>query len=76
MTLPIYSGGQVRSRVKQAVARHRASKEKLERVAGETTRVARDSYLGVISGIATVKALQQSVMSSATALKATEGVMR
>lgn len=72
MTLPIYSGGQVRSRVKQAVARHRASKEKLERVARETTRVARDSYLGVISGIATVKALQQSVMSSATALKATE----
>ena len=33
MTLPLYSGGQVRSRVKQAVARHRASKEKLERVA-------------------------------------------
>ena len=62
MTLPLYSGGQVRSRVKQAVARHRASKEKLERVARETTRIARDSYLGVISGIATVKALQQSVM--------------
>ena len=72
MTLPLYSGGQVRSRVKQAVARHRASKEKLERVARETTKVARDSYLGVISGIATVKALQQSVMSSATALQATE----
>ncbi len=72
MTLPLYSGGQVRSRVKQAVARHRASKEKLERVARETRKVARDSYLGVISGIATVKALQQSVMSSATALQATE----
>ncbi len=72
MTLPLYSGGQVRSRVKQAVARHRASKEKLERVARETTKIARDSYLGVISGIATVKALQQSVMSSATALQATE----
>ena len=72
VTLPLYSGGQVRSRVKQSVARHRASKEKLERVARETTRVARDSYLGVISGIATVKALQQSVMSSATALQATE----
>jgi len=70
--LPLYSGGQVNSRVRQAVARHRASKEKLERVARETTRVARDSYLGVISGIATVKALQQSVKSSATALQATE----
>ena len=70
--MPLYSGGQVTSRVRQAVARHRASKEKLERVARETTRIARDSYLGVISGIATVKALQQSVKSSATALQATE----
>ena len=72
LNLPLYSGGQVTSRVRQAVARHRASKEKLERVARETTRIARDSYLGVISGIATVKALQQSVKSSSTALKATE----
>ena len=72
LNLPLYSGGQVTSRVRQSVARHRASKEKLERVARETTRIARDSYLGVISGIATVKALQQSVKSSATALQATE----
>ena len=72
LNLPLYSGGQVTSRVRQAVAKHRASKEKLERVARETTRIARDSYLGVISGIATVKALQQSVKSSATALQATE----
>ena len=72
LSLPLYSGGQTNSRVRQAVAKHRAAKEKLERVARETTRVARDSYLGVISGIATVKALQQSVKSSATALQATE----
>ena len=72
LSLPLYSGGQTNSRVRQAVAKHRAAKEKLERVGRETTRVARDSYLGVISGIATVKALQQSVKSSATALQATE----
>lgn len=72
VTVPIFSGGQTSSRVRQAVAQHRATKEKLERVGRETTRNARDSYLGVISGIATVKALQQSVKSSATALQATE----
>ena len=72
ITVPIFSGGQTSSRVRQAVAQHRATKEKLERVGRETTRNARDSYLGVISGIATVKALQQSVKSSATALQATE----
>ena len=72
VTVPIFSGGQTSSRVRQAVAQHRATKEKLERVGRETTRNARDSYLGVISGIATVKALQQSVKSSSTALQATE----
>ena len=72
LNIPIYSGGQTSSRVRQAVAQHRSAKEKLERVARETTRKARDSYLGIISGIATVKALEQSVKSSTTALQATE----
>ena len=44
----------------------------MERIARETTRKARDSYLGIISGIATVKALEQSVKSSTIALQATE----
>jgi len=72
LNIPIYSGGQTSSRVRQAVAQHRSAKEKLERVARETTRKARDAYLGIISGIATVKALEQSVQSSTTALQATE----
>ena len=72
LNIPIYSGGQTSSRVRQAVAQHRAAKEKLERVARETTRKTRDAYLGIISGIATVKALEQSVKSSTTALQATE----
>tara|TARA_B100001146_G_scaffold173672_1_gene154721 strand:+ start:646 stop:2067 length:1422 start_codon:yes stop_codon:yes gene_type:complete len=72
LNIPIYSGGQTSSRVRQAVAQHRAAKEKLERVARETTRKTRDAYLGIISGIATVKALEQSVKSSTTALLATE----
>jgi outer membrane protein len=72
LNIPIYSGGQTSSRVRQAVAQHRSAKEKLERIARETTRKARDAYLGIISGIATVKALEQSVKSSTTALQATE----
>ena len=72
LNIPIYSGGQTSSRVRQAVAQHRSAKEKLERIARETTRKSRDAYLGIISGIATVKALEQSVKSSTTALQATE----
>jgi len=35
LNIPIYSGGQTSSRVRQAVAQHRSAKEKLERIARE-----------------------------------------
>ena len=52
--------------------RHRASKERLERVARQTERETRDAYLGVLSEISRVKALKQALESSTTALKASE----
>jgi outer membrane protein len=72
LTFPIYSGGLVSSQVRQAVYLHRASKERLERVARQTERDARDAYLGVLSEISRVKALHQALESNTTALKATE----
>jgi outer membrane protein len=72
VTLPIYAGGYNSSRVREAVYRHRAAREHLERTARDTERQARDSYLGVISEISRVKALQQALASSKTALEATE----
>jgi outer membrane protein len=70
--VPIYTGGLNSSRIQQAVYRHRASLEGLERVARDTERQTRDAYLGVISEISRVRALQQAVESSRTALRATE----
>lgn len=72
LTFPIYSGGYTTSRVRQAVYRHRASKERLERVARQTERETRDAYLGVLSEISRVKALKQALESNLTALKASE----
>ena len=71
-TVPIYSGGATQSRVRQAVYRHRASREHLERIARQTERDARDAYLGVMSEMSRVSALKQAVASSKTALEATE----
>jgi len=51
---------------------HRASREQLQRVARETERATRDAYLGVLSEISRVRALEQSVESSRTALEATQ----
>lgn len=72
VNVPIYSGGFTSSRVREAVFQHRASKERLEAVARETERQARDAFLGVLSEISRVKALKQALASSETALKATE----
>ena len=72
LNVPIFSGGATSSRTREAVYRHRAAKEQLERVARETERLTRDSYLGVLTGISRVQALRQAAESSRTALEATE----
>lgn len=72
VTVPLFAGGGTSSRVREAVYLHRASREQLQRVTRETERQARDAYLGVLSEIARVKALDQAVASSRTALQATQ----
>jgi outer membrane protein len=58
--------------VRETVYRHRAAREAVDRVTRATEREARDAYMGVISEISRVQALQQAVRSSQTALQATE----
>ncbi|HEU5137032.1 MAG TPA: TolC family outer membrane protein [Steroidobacteraceae bacterium] len=70
--VPIWSSGGTHSRVKQQEYRWQAAKQRVERVSRETERTARDAYLGVMSEISRVQALQQALESSRTALKATE----
>jgi outer membrane protein len=72
ISFPIFSGGAVSSRVRQAVYLQRAAKERVERVARATERTARDSYLGVVSDASRIKALRQAVQSNGIALQATE----
>lgn len=70
--LPIFAGGTTSSRVREAVYLHRASREQLQRVVRETERQTRDAYLGVLAEISRVRALDQAVTSSRTALEATQ----
>jgi len=72
LSIPIFSGGSVSSKTKQAVYEHRAARERFERTARQTERETRDAYLGVVSEIARVKALKQAQASARTALRATE----
>jgi outer membrane protein len=72
VTVPLFAGGRTSSRVREAVYLHRATREQLQRVTRETERATRDAYLGVLSEISRVKALEQAVESSRTALEATQ----
>jgi outer membrane protein len=71
-TVPLFAGGTTSSRVREAVYLHRAAREQLQRVTRETERQTRDAYLGVLSEMSRVEALDQAVKSSRTALEATQ----
>jgi outer membrane protein len=71
-TMPLFAGGYTSSRVREAVYLHRAAREQLQRVTRETERATRDAYLGVLSEMSRVEALEQAVESSRTALEATQ----
>ena len=76
VTVPIFSGGGTEARVHQAQYQWIAAKDAVEQSSRSTVQQARDAYLGVISGIAHVQALQQALTSSQTAYRATEAGYR
>ncbi|HZA28928.1 MAG TPA: TolC family outer membrane protein [Gammaproteobacteria bacterium] len=70
--LPIYQGGQVNSRTREAQHRHEEALARLEQERRAAHRQAHDAYLGVIAGISRVKALRQAVISNQTSSEATQ----
>ena len=71
-TLPVYSGGLTSSRVQQAMAELQQAKEELIRTRRSIEKQARNAYLNVISDISRIQALRQAMVSSQSALDATE----
>lgn len=72
LNVPLFSGGGVSSRVREAVYLHRAAREVLHRVTRETERQTVDAYLGVLAEMSRVSALARAVESNQTALQATQ----
>jgi len=72
LNVPIYTGGAVSSRVRASQERLNQQLERLEQVRRQAYRQTRESFLGVMSGISQIKALQQAVVSSEAALEATQ----
>ncbi len=72
LNVPIFQGGLITSRTRQATHQLTQATEKLEETRRSAIRQARIAYLNVISDISQVKALKQAVVSSESALKAAE----
>lgn len=68
LKVPLYSGGLVSSKSREAVALREKSRAQLDNARRGAALQARQAYLGVTSGLAQVKALEQSVLSSQSAL--------
>jgi outer membrane protein len=70
MTVPLYSGGLINSRVREAVALQDKARFDLENARRTAAQGARQAYLGVSAGLAQVRALEAAEVSSQSALDA------
>jgi outer membrane protein len=68
--LPLFQGGGTRSRVRQATFEYRQAMQELKLEQLQVSRDARSSFLGVISGVSKVQALDDSVTAQQSALEA------
>jgi outer membrane protein len=68
-SMPLYQGGATQSRVREASALAEKAREDLEAVQRAASQLARQSYLGVTSGVAQVKGYEAAVLSSKSALE-------
>lgn len=68
----IWAGGRTNSQTRQANYDLTTALENLERTRRDVQRQVRDAFLQVMSGISRVKALKQAVISSESAMKASE----
>ncbi len=69
LTIPIFQGGAVNSRTREAIANRSAAQSGLESARRTATLGARQSFLGVVNGLAQVRALNAALVSSTSALE-------
>lgn len=68
LAVPLYQGGFINSREKEVAANYEKAKQDLESARRSSALSSRQSYLGVINGIAQISALEAALVSSQSAL--------
>lgn len=64
LNVPLYEGGAIQSRVRQAIANQDRARQDLEAARRNAQLLAQTSFSGVTSGVAQVKAFQQALASA------------
>jgi outer membrane protein len=72
LNVPIYQGGLIQSRVREALSLQDRSNAELESARRTSANSARDAYTGVNYGLAQVKALESAEVSARTQLDSTQ----
>jgi len=70
--MPLYEGGNIDSRVREARLRLKQSRQQLELQKRLTSQQTRAAYLTILSGLSQVNALKQALNSTQTAAQATQ----
>jgi len=68
LAIPLYAGGGVNSLVRQAIANQEKARQDLETARRSAALAVRQAFLGVTNGMAQVRALEQALVSSQSAL--------
>ncbi len=72
LNIPLYQGGAINSRVREAIANQEKARQDLENARRSVALQTRQAYLGVTSGLGQVKALEQAVASTQLQLESTK----
>lgn len=72
LSIPIYQGGSVNSRVRQANAEVWSAQALVDQAIRTTVQQVRDAYLGVVASVSSVQAFYQALVSAKTSVEATE----
>ncbi|HRD66539.1 MAG TPA: TolC family outer membrane protein [Candidatus Competibacter sp.] len=72
LAIPLYSGGAVSARSREAAYNYEASRQNLENQQRETVRTVRNAYRGQETAISQIRALDQTRVSTRSALEANQ----
>ncbi|AHF03334.1 type I secretion protein TolC [Marichromatium purpuratum 984] len=72
VNIPVFQGGAVSSRTREAGYNFRAAQDRLDQTRRQVSQQVKDAYRGILSSIEDVKARQASIVSARSALESTQ----